>query len=343
MAYRLQSRIALVSLVVSFLVATQGLGGELHQLLKYGEIEKAKALLKQDPELKDSRDDMKRTPLHYAAKLGQLEVAKLLLELKADVNARAYNNFTPLHLAQDPAMVQLLIANKADLEAKSAGWAPLQHATYNKSTENWRTIAKILIDAGAYYDIYSAVSLDDLNRVKALLKEDPKKALDKALMRHAVQIGRTTVVKLLLDSKADPKDSGDGGLPVLYYALEHPDVVRVLLQAGADPKVRLFYHGNHTGMAPDGEMLLHYAVKMGQVETAKLLIQAGADVNCRIEGNNVTPLMWAASGVQTEMVKFSLASGADVNATDDQGRTPLAWADKSNKEMIELLKKHGGK
>jgi hypothetical protein len=38
-----------------------------------------------------------------------------------------------------------------------------------------------------------------------------------------------------------------------------------------------------------------------------------------------------------------LTSGADVNAKDNKGETPLAQVKESNKELIELIKKHGGK
>jgi ankyrin repeat protein len=331
-AYRLHSRIAVVSLLAILLIAAHGFGGEIHDLLSNGEIEKAKALLAKDPKLKDARDDYQQTPLHIAADTGQLEIVKLLIKQGADVNARAYNQFAPLHFAKDPEMVKLLIAHKADLEAKGAGETPLQSAAryymYARmaelaEAEKWRTITKILLDAGAYYGIYSAVSLDDLSRVKALLNDDPTQALDRRLMLHAVQSGRTTCVKLLLDHKADPTDAGYGGLPLLFYALKHPEIAQVLIKAGADPKVRLNYRGS--GWGPQGTMLLHHAAEMGQVETAKLLIQAGVEVDCRSEGGNTTPLWWAAYNGQVEMVKFLLKNKANIKGEDgDRAMTGAA-------------------
>ena len=51
----------------------------------------------------------------------------------------------------------------------------------------------------------------------------------------------------------------------------------------------------------------------------------------------------AASG-DIEAVKQHLAAGADVNAKDDVGRTPLDWAISNNHpETADLLRKHGGK
>ena len=43
-------------------------------------------------------------------------------------------------------------------------------------------------------------------------------------------------------------------------------------------------------------------------------------------------------------VKRNLASGTDVNAKDDGGRTPLDWAISNNQtETADLLRKHGAK
>ena len=52
----------------------------------------------------------------------------------------------------------------------------------------------------------------------------------------------------------------------------------------------------------------------------------------------------AAGAGNIEAVKQHLAAGADVNARDDVGKTPLDWAaTKSKKETADLLRKHGGK
>src|SRR5262249_31337393 len=75
--------------------------GEVHIALNDGLTEKALSLLKKDPTLIDSRNDSQETPLHVAVHRGRTEAVKWLLANKANVNAVAYNTFTPLHLAQD--------------------------------------------------------------------------------------------------------------------------------------------------------------------------------------------------------------------------------------------------
>ena len=45
-----------------------------------------------------------------------------------------------------------------------------------------------------------------------------------------------------------------------------------------------------------------------------------------------------------EMAELLIAAGADVNAKDVEGQTPLDWAEEEkHKEIADLLRKHGGK
>ena len=70
--------------------------GEIHDAAENGDLEKVKALLKDNPNLVFSKDDYGAMPLHYAAQGGRKDVVELLLANKADVNAKAKNDDTPL-------------------------------------------------------------------------------------------------------------------------------------------------------------------------------------------------------------------------------------------------------
>jgi ankyrin repeat protein len=62
------------------------------------------------------------TPLHAASADGHLEIARLLLEHRADVNARAINRETPLHVASrmgHVGIVRLLLEYGADASVEA--------------------------------------------------------------------------------------------------------------------------------------------------------------------------------------------------------------------------------
>ena len=86
--------------------------------------------------------------------------------------------------------------------------------------------------------------------------------------------------------------------------------------------------------------LLHQAVIDGNIEAVKQHIAAGADVNAKDE-NGVTPLHWTET---EEIAELLIAAGADVNAKDNRGDTPLDTAIRRKRpETADLLRKHGGK
>ena len=60
--------------------------------------------------------------------------------------------------------------------------------------------------------------------------------------------------------------------------------------------------------------------------------------------NGLTPLLYAALGGHNEIAELLIAKGANMNAKDDGGKTPLDFAVEHDKpETSDLLRKHGGK
>jgi pectate lyase len=88
---------------------------------------------------------------------------------------------------------------------------------------------------------------------------------------------------------------------------------------------------------------LHYAVKQGNKEIAELLIRSGADVNATDREGRV-PLIHAVKESHKDLVDLLIKKGADVNARNKRGQTALYFARRLGKtELIDLLKKHGAK
>ena len=84
---------------------------------------------------------------------------------------------------------------------------------------------------------------------------------------------------------------------------------------------------------------IHNAARNGQLQRAALLIATGAEVNAKDE-DAWTPLFFATGLRHKELVALLIAKGADVNAKDEVGKTPL---DQASGEIADLLRKHGGK
>jgi hypothetical protein len=74
---------------------------------------------------------------------------------------------------------------------------------------------------------------------------------------------------------------------------------------------------------------------------AQLLIEKGADIEAKDEEGR-TPLMWAVQSWREDNAWLLLEKGANIEAKDEQGRTPLSWALRSQSEAgVRLLLEKG--
>lgn len=77
------------------------------------------------------------------------------------------------------------------------------------------------------------------------------------------------------------------------------------------------------GKLADGSTALHHAAAFGPLATVELLVSGGADVNARNRRGS-TPLHWSVAS--EEKLKYLISKGANVNARQVDGRTPVYMA-----------------
>ena len=79
----------------------------------------------------------------------------------------------------------------------------------------------------------------------------------------------------------------------------------------------------------------------GDIEAVKQHLAAGTDVNAKHWAFGGTPLHQAVIGDHKEIAELLIANGADLNATNNDGDTPLD--ENPSSQIADLLRKHGGK
>jgi uncharacterized protein len=135
---------------------------------------------------------------------------------------------------------------------------------------------------------------------------------------EAAGIGDAERLRTLLDEDGSLATAwSDDGFTPLHFAafFGHPEAARLLIERGADLEAR----STNREFAPNAAPL-HSAVAARQRDVIDVLLDAGADVNA-VQHAGYTPLLEAAQSGDSELVELLLERGADPDARLDDGRT----------------------
>jgi ankyrin repeat protein len=196
--------------------------------------------------------------LHLAAARENLEVVKVLLANGADVNVRGQAKRAPLHCAATAGNIPIaeeLLGRGADLEATDdSGDTPLCAAL---RSEKWEC-ARFFEQRGGRVDLNTAICLGQLERVQALLAENP------AACRQA-----RAPQDLLADAI---RHFGRNRLPAAKEGEDHSEAIRQTLNACRGLVERLLELGADANSAG----ALEQAVQLPHTVIAQLLLERGA-------------------------------------------------------------------
>lgn len=261
------------------------------------------------------------TPLMAAAEIGSVDAMKLLIDHKADVNAKNAAGSTALMwAATDAKKVRLLLDNNADVNvaARSGRTALIIAAFANPSAD----IVKMLLAKGANVNVMDARKVTPLN---------------------AATFGNdTATTKLLLDANADinTADTFIGLTPLINASgNRNLEAVKMLLAKGANVNAVSKTEGLpriSTGIVEFGGWTpLLMSVPFGPPEITKTLIDAGARMNVQ-DYRGFSPLMLAAATdhANPDIVKLLLANKAETQPKTRAGETAADWAAKYNDAAI---------
>jgi len=281
-------------------------------------------------------------------------VAALLLLVLHAVAAHAQTDRSLVDAAkqQDWATVQgLLKSRKANVNATQPdGATALAWAAYWDNADTAKRLLRAKADPNIANDygvtpLLLAIRNRNSAMVKLLLKgdADPNAALwsgEKPLMA-AARNGDLDILSALLDAGADVNASEPRrNQTALMWAISfgYPDAARMLIEAGADVSARTTkldedytpmeieaYTKNVPGTAQGGYTPMMFAARRGDIGTARLLLDRGADVNAESEADG-SPLVIASAAGHEELALLLLDAGADATNTDAGDMTALHYA-----------------
>jgi len=265
-----------------------------------------------------------------AAERRDWQTVRALAGRHADLNAVQPDGTTALQWAahwNDADTVKVLLAAGANPKlANRYGVTPLSEAAAAGNAP----MIEMLLNAGA--DAKSLTTADG-----------------ETVLMTAARAGNLDAVKMLLAHGADvnAKENYRGQTALMWAAAErHADVVKLLLEHGADWKIqssardtnipKLSAASSVTALARGGLTAFHFAGREGDIETGRVMLDAGVDINL-VDADGTSGLVISILNKRYSYAKFLVDRGADPNVADSRGRAALyAAIDMRNQDYSAL-------
>jgi len=314
----------------------------------------ATALVKAGASVKQANRDG-ATPLSLACQNGSVDLVRLLLDAGADSNETLPNGETALMMAArtgNPETLLLLIERGANVNAAEnlRGTTPLMWAAAYEHP----AAVNVLLEHGA--DVSARSKVIPRGR-RPYLAPTVQSRLNE-FVREIGQAGRRVAQRSGLGEVPpdDPKEAAK-------LAAQRDRAVKALeaspgkaANGGSDDVDFAPQPANRAPELWGGVTPLVFSARQGDVASAKIMLEHGADVNQTTEGG-WTPLLTAVQNRYYELAKFLLEHGADPKIQNKGGWSPLYIAtdnrnieggdyptrkpDLDHLEIIKLLLDHG--
>jgi ankyrin repeat protein/truncated hemoglobin YjbI len=316
-----------------------------------GRTEDVRSALEKDRTFASRRGLENRTLAWVATYRNRPKILELTLNAGADCNAPACDpTYATLacddvHMGTGVSVTPLALAKK---------WQP--------------SLVAPLIEHGAINDVFTAAWLGDFPALCGHIDRNPDlvHAIDPAddfqevsLLCHAVCGGSINAVKLLLERGAEVKRHS-GKLLTLAVVMNRVDLVQLLIEHGADVEGAGFLGPLDDAERPVADLLIANGKKVpdwmlpracrpdvstNELHRVTVLLDYGARLDDRGRFG-LTALHYAVRGGKLPLIKLLLERGAQADALDENGVTPLLHLSKTRSKadpipVMELLAASG--
>ena len=326
-------------------INTKHTASELSKACSAGDMDQVKTRLCHNAGVNDETDSG-QTPLHCASKSGHTDIAALLVDLGADVNATDLWKQSPLHAActgKHLDTVRLLVQRGAEVNIPDGNRkCPLHIACENGEKKMTEILLQHNADVSARRDdgltpFHIACENGHLEVAELLLQyhADINGSVREdryffTVLHVACRDGSTDLVKFLLRHNADVdlKTADDCATHHVVYG--SPTTKELSLCSEVD---------NH-GTTDGNQTPLYLACLGGHTHIVQLLLRHRANVNIQSTGGD-TALHAACYKGHTDIVRTLLGHNAAVSIKNAAGHTPLHVAcEADNTETVRRLLQH---